>query len=208
MDWYEEEVRTLEAKVRQRPATARYIAFYGSSTIRLWSSLEADFPHWPVLNLGFGGSTLEACAHFFTRTVIPLKPRELLLYAGDNDLGDGKLPEHVLAAFRRLVQLWQTELPGTKLWFLSIKPSPSRWNLFERIRLANRLIQEEIASIPAAQYLDLVPRMLGSNGQPRRELFAADGLHLSPAGYRVWAEAVQAVLPPMAPPSSSTFTEH
>jgi hypothetical protein len=40
-----------------------------------------------VLNQAFGGSTLEACDHFFARQVLPVRPRSLLVYAGDNDLG-------------------------------------------------------------------------------------------------------------------------
>lgn len=36
--------------------------------------------------------------------------------------------------------------------------------------------------------------MLGSDGQPRMELFREDGLHLNAAGYRLWASAVRATL--------------
>ncbi len=38
-----------------------------------------------------------ACDYFFDRLVVPVHPRSLLLYAGDNDLGDGRSVEEVLA---------------------------------------------------------------------------------------------------------------
>ena len=47
-------------------------------------------------NQAFGGSTLEACAWFFERLVVPCYPRALVCYAGDNDLGDGRTPDQVL----------------------------------------------------------------------------------------------------------------
>jgi hypothetical protein len=69
MNWYEAEVTALEQTLRSSPLPKRVIAFYGSSSIRMWSTLAADFPDLPVINLGFGGSTLAACAYFFERLV-------------------------------------------------------------------------------------------------------------------------------------------
>ena len=81
MQWYEGEVRVLERACAGRFSGDRPPAFYGSSSIRLWDTLAEDFDP-RVLNLGFGGSTLEACDYFFARLVPPVKPRSLLLYAG------------------------------------------------------------------------------------------------------------------------------
>ena len=36
--------------------------------------------------------------------------------------------------------------------------------------------------------------MLDARGQPKRELFANDGLHLSERGYQVWREVVDSSL--------------
>jgi lysophospholipase L1-like esterase len=190
MDWYEAEVSALVSfHVEQPPIDGRVI-FYGSSSIRLWSSLVEDFPDLAVVNLGFGGSTLAACAHFFERVVVPCKPQAIVFYAGDNDLGDGLSPEQVLRSLQQLrqkVQRYRAELPFA---FISIKPSPARWPIRERIRRANQLAQEELATWPTAHYIDIFPQMLGTDGTPRPELFADDGLHLSAEGYRVWARVV------------------
>src|SRR5579862_5101331 len=74
------------------------VVFYGSSSIRLWSTLEGDFPLYSVLNRGFGGSTLAECAVVFDRIVAPCSPGTLIVYAGDNDLDQGHLPEMVLGS--------------------------------------------------------------------------------------------------------------
>src|SRR5579863_5577261 len=84
MDWYESEVQALERTSLSRVNGNHPPVFYGSSSIRLWDTLAEDFDP-RVLNLGFGGATLEACDYFFARLVPPVNPRSLLLYAGDND---------------------------------------------------------------------------------------------------------------------------
>ncbi len=186
MEWYEDEVRALEWTIRNHHSTLAPVAFYGGSSIRLWDSLDSDFPGVGTINLGFGGATLAACVWYFARLIVPCRPRSLVVYAGDNDLGDGRSPSDVLASFRQLADL-TTTLPGNpRLTILSIKPSPARWYLIESIREANRLIREEGARRPATSYVDIYTPMLDMNGEPRRELFVFDGLHLSAEGYRLW----------------------
>ena len=190
MEWYEDEVRHLEATIRDRPPPPASVAFYGSSSVRLWHTLAADFPGQNVVNLGFGGSTLAACAHFFHRLVPPVRPRAVVLYAGDNDLGDGRPPEDVLASFKSVAEQLRSALPGARLAFLAIKPSPARWHLQAAIERTNRLIAAEVANLANARYVDLHNPMLGADGRPQAGLYADDGLHLSPAGYRAWADII------------------
>jgi hypothetical protein len=52
---FESEVTALEAKLSQSPIASSPIVFYGSSSIRLWKSLQQDFSGYAVLNCGFGG---------------------------------------------------------------------------------------------------------------------------------------------------------
>jgi hypothetical protein len=102
----------MESHWRQFPPPSGAVVFYGSSSIRFWNSLPDDFPGLDVTNAGFGGSTMAACAHYAERLVVPLRPRSLLVYAGDNDLGDGRSPADVLSSFRALVAKLDRHLPG------------------------------------------------------------------------------------------------
>jgi lysophospholipase L1-like esterase len=184
MDCYESEVRALE---KCPPNKTCPVVFYGSSSIRLWPGLE----NAGIVNRGFGGSTLEACVYFFERLVAPLQPRSLVVYAGDNDLGDGRSPEQVLTWFQQLARKIERELPGVPFGFMSVKPSPARVAILDRIRRANNLIQREIDRHPAAYFIPVYDPMLDSQGRPRKDLFLADGLHLDAAGYRLWEQLLE-----------------
>ncbi len=178
MDWYEPEVQALERVAAHPPGAA---VFYGSSTIRMWDSLEQDFAGCPVINRGFGGATLAACVVFFERLVLPPKPASLVLYAGDNDIGDGVAPETVIASFLQLQEKVRQNLDGAAFTFISIKPSPARWHLADRIRAVNNRVRQE-----RVNFVDLYPYMLDSRGNPNPEFFLEDGLHMSAAGYKLW----------------------
>jgi len=186
MEWYEEEVCALERRLRESPPPAGPVVFYGSSSMRLWDSLADDFPGESVLNLAFGGSTLAACAWFFDRLVVPCRPRAIVCYAGDNDLGDGRSPEEVLAFFRDLLGRVAAGCPGVPFSMLAIKPSPSRWDLADRIRVTNEAMRRELSGRENSYFIDTFSAMLGSDGRPERSLFLEDGLHVSPEGYRIW----------------------
>jgi lysophospholipase L1-like esterase len=191
MQWYEPEIRALIKQLRERRPAARPAVFYGSSSIRMWTDLTADLGDNRILNVGFGGSTLAACVHFFERLVPPLQPGSVTVYAGDNDLGDGRKPEQVFQSFRTLAGLMDRLLPAVPFNFISIKPSPARENLRSFIEQTNELIRREIQRHSYACYIDVFSAMLDGDGQPRSELFLDDGLHLSRAGYKVWVQILQ-----------------
>jgi len=194
MEWYEPEVNALESHLRSQPPAPGSVAFYGSSSIRRWTTLAEDFPELPIVNLGFGGSTMQACAHFFDRLVAPIRPRSVVLYAGDNDIGDGHSPEAVMLSFGSILAKMRRQLDGTRIVCLAIKPSPARSALGEKILAANRMIAEALAAHPGGTFVDIHQHMLELNGQPRTSLFDEDGLHLSQDGYRLWASLLHAKL--------------
>ncbi|RNC68461.1 MAG: GDSL family lipase [Desulfuromonadales bacterium] len=186
MEWYEEEVRAMEQRLRETGPLAGQVVFYGSSSMRMWDTLAADFPGVDLLNVAFGGSTMAACAWFFERLVVPCRPRSLVCYAGDNDLGDGRTPEEVVASFREMLGKIDTYFPAIPFTLLSIKPSPARWHLADRIRETNGLLRRELQCRDNSYCIDLFPAMLGSDGLPDVSLFLEDGLHVSARGYLVW----------------------
>jgi lysophospholipase L1-like esterase len=192
LDWYEDEVRALEKRRETNPPPPDVVAFYGSSSIRLWGTLAEDFPEVPVINLGFGGSTLAACVNYFERLVVPCHPRVLLCYAGENDIGDGRAPDVIVGSFRELHGKVSTQLGTIPFAFLAIKPSPNRWNYIGRIRDVNNRIRHEISWRPQSLFIDVCTPMLDDHGNPRRELWSEDGIHMSREGYYVWWQVISA----------------
>jgi hypothetical protein len=101
----------LEAKLAQAPIASGPIVFYGSSSIRLWKSLQQDFSGYAVINCGFGGSRLTYCVRYANRLVIPRKPSAIVIYAGDNDLAAGTAPEKAFQSFKQLFAIFRTSYP-------------------------------------------------------------------------------------------------
>ncbi|MHA4896329.1 GDSL-type esterase/lipase family protein [Pedobacter sp. PWIIR3] len=191
MYWYEEEVQQLE-KAHLIDKTDPGIIFYGSSSIRLWNNLKGDFAERKVTNLGFGGSTLAACVWFFNRIMADYHPQAIVIYAGDNDLGDGRNPEEIFIFFQQLITLVEKKFGNLPCYFISLKPSQSRWHMADQFRYTNNLINSEIIKINDNwTFIDVFKRMLDRNGNPDPIFYDHDGLHLSEHGYRLWTEIIK-----------------
>jgi lysophospholipase L1-like esterase len=193
---WEWEIGRYERADRRHPPPRGTILFTGSSTIRLWHTLERDMAPLAVLNRGFGGAHLAHVTRYAARIVLPYEPAAIVLYAGDNDLGwwTGKDADSVLRDFDRFCALVRRELPGTRLYFISIKPSRLRNSQWPEQRRVNELVAERAASEAGLEYLDIATPMLAGRSRPARDLFRFDGLHLRPAGYEIWTEAIRPAL--------------
>ncbi len=171
------------------------VVFVGSSSIVKWKSLAEDFPGIKTINRGFGGSELADSVFYVERIALPYQPRVVVVYAGDNDLKAGKSPETVAADFQAFRTKIHAALPATRIVFIGIKPSPSRWDIRGKALKANALIAADCAADKKRlTFVDVWQPMLGPNGEPRPELYVADKLHMTPAGYAVWKPLVAPTL--------------
>jgi lysophospholipase L1-like esterase len=148
----------------------------------------------PVLNRGFGGSRMDDVLRYADRVVFRYNPRAIVLYEGDNDLQEGRTPARIAGDVAEFLSRVRLAEPLARVVCLSVKPSPSRWNLVDRIRQTNALLQAVVAQDTMATYVDVFTPMLGADGRPRPELFLADSLHMTPAGYAIWRDAVAPAL--------------
>ena len=170
------------------------VVFVGSSSIVRWPNLARDFPRHQVVNRGFGGSQLADSVRYADRIVIPYAPRTVVLYAGDNDLNAGKTPATVFADFQAFVAKIHAAHPKTRIVFIAVKPSPSRWKIKDLGLETNRLIADFCAKDDRLRYVDVWTPMLDAKGEPRADLFVKDMLHINDAGYAIWAPLVAAAL--------------
>jgi lysophospholipase L1-like esterase len=190
---WEKEVVAIEKRLKEHPPKAGGVVFAGSSSTRLWK-LDESFPGKGYVNVGFGGSEVRDSTHFAPRLITPHRPKAVVLYAGDNDVAAGRTPEQVAADFKGFVAAVRRDLPDCKVYFLAVKPSIARWKKLDDQKKANARVKAVCDADPKLGFIDIAPRMLGPDGQPLPELFAKDGLHLSPAGYARWSAAVAAAL--------------
>lgn len=189
-------IRRFEAQDRRHPPAPGAIVFTGSSSITFWETLARDMAPLPVLNRGFGGSKIGDAARYAERTILPYRPRAVVLYAGTNDIAWPRpaSAEQVCQGFMDFVRVVHADLPKLPVYFVSICPTPSRLRYEAIVREANRLIQVYTQADPCLHFIDLIPALLGPDGQPRRELFRSDRLHPSAQGYAAWTAVIKPVL--------------
>ena len=180
----------------RNPPPAGGVVFIGSSSISHWTQLAADFPNHPVVGRGLGGARLDDCTQLVDRLVLPYRPRAVVVYAGDNDLAEGATPDEVLNDYLKLVERIRSARPGTRVVFVSIKPSPARAALLPAMRSANTLIAAYARRDAELAYVDVFTPMLDADGHPQAALFDPDGLHLNAGGYALWQKALAPHLEP------------
>lgn len=183
---FAEQIEAYQEADREAPPPEGGVLFVGSSSIRMWSNLDEDFPEVTAINRGFGGSQFSDLLYYLEELVLTYRPRQIFVYEGDNDVAAGKSPEEIYEDYRTFVRRVRTELPDAQIGFIAIKPSPSRWELAPKMRAANRLIRRHTLWRADLEYVDVFTPMLASDGRPRPEIFQADELHMNRAGYRLW----------------------
>ena len=191
-DRWESAIRKFEDGDKAGPPLPNAVVFIGASSIVRWN-LADSFPELgpKAINRGFGGSLAADSTRYADRIVIPYKPRTVVFYAGDNDVEASHTPAQIAGDFAAFEQKVHAALPATEIIFISIKPSVRRWPWIEQIKGANALVRQYCATHPRLTFVDIVPQMLGADGMPRKELLVEDGLHMTPAGYKIWNDALR-----------------
>lgn len=191
---FEEEIQAFEAS----DATARYhsgsVLFTGSSSIRLWESLDEDMEDIPSINRGFGGSTLPEVNHYYDRIITKFDPSVIVLYCGENDIAAGRDPKNVIKDYRVFIKKTRSTLPNTQIIYLSMKPSPSRWHLWDKYEVANSAIQKITNRDKRQFFIDVSKVMLHVNGEPDPSIFVEDMLHMNKTGYEGWQRIIQPIV--------------
>lgn len=192
--WEKNIVKFEEQDKVNPPSKKNLIVFTGSSSIVYWKSLAEDFPGYNIINRGFGGSRASDLVLYTDRVISVYNPKQVFIYEGDNDISGGRKAEEVLKDFTTIFNQIRAKNKKTEIVFISIKPSPSRRKHIEEIKKANALIEEYIKEQRNAKYVDIYNPMLDVKGNMIPALYRADSLHLTPAGYKIWADAVRPVL--------------
>jgi lysophospholipase L1-like esterase len=171
------------------------IVCVGSSSMRGWTgTITKDLAPLTVIPRGFGGSNMNDALYFSDRIILKYKPRAIVLYEGDNDIALGISPEIILEKFQEFAEKINHDLPECRFYFLSVKPSPSRWKLWPLMQKANRLIAEICEKDSRLTYVDVASGMLNQDEKPRKEIFKDDMLHMKREGYIIWRNALRPVL--------------
>lgn len=201
---WERDIQVFEAYDRTNPPPMNAVLFTGASNIRLWRNVGEAFPGHKVLNRGFGGAEMSDLVEFAGRIVIPIHPKIVIIYAGDNDLADHKTPDRILADFQAFAQEVHAALPDTVIGCIAVKPSPSRARLVPQVKQTDALLESFCRTNANTIYIDDLTPMTSATGGPRPELFGKDGLHLNEKGRAIWISLIQPILDHYDPPKAKT----
>ena len=172
------------------------ILFVGSSSFRMWTNVQEDFPMQTIINRGFGGSSLADVIRYADQIIFPYQPGQIVIYCGENDLAssDTVSAQTVFDRFQQLFNAIRNQLPDVPVAFVSIKPSPSRAHLLQKMINANELIKIFLKKQTKAAYIDVFSAMIDEQGNPKPELFVDDRLHMNKKGYAIWLQIIEPYL--------------
>lgn len=173
------------------------LLFIGSSSFRLWTTVKEDFHNQNILNRAFGGATLEDVIYYQNDVVLKYNPKKIFLYCGENDIASSEkiTPEIVFERFKTLYESMRAKFPNTPIVNVSIKPSILRWSMKDRMISANVLIKNYLKDKPNAVFVDIWDKML-ENGEPMKDIFKEDNLHMNAKGYAIWVKEMNALVNP------------
>jgi lysophospholipase L1-like esterase len=172
------------------------ILFVGSSSFRKWTDVQDYFPGYTIINRGFGGSTLTDVIHYEKDIIFPYQPKQIVIYCGENDVAssDTITSAIVFERFRKLFADTRSKFPGISIIFISLKPSPSRWSMRDRMIAANKLIKDYLQKEKNAVFVNVWDSMLGKDGEPMKDIFLEDNLHMNAKGYAIWKKLIEPYL--------------
>ena len=190
-DKWEKEIAAFEAKDKETPPPKDGVVFAGSSSLKLWKTLEADFPEIPVINRGFGGSKMPDLTRYADRIIIPYKPRLVVVYTGGNDINSKKTPAELMESVVALDEKLRAALPDTIIVHVTLNPTIKRLAQEPQVREFNKLLAHYATGKPKTVFIDTYSKMIGADGQPQEKLLKVDKLHPSEEGYKQFAAALK-----------------
>jgi lysophospholipase L1-like esterase len=186
------DIQAFKQKDSAQPPAKHAILFVGSSSFTKWTDVQAYFPGYPVLNRGFGGSSLPDVIRYAGDIIFPYQPKQIVIYCGENDLAasDTVTAAMVVERFTSLFGMIRKSLGAVPVLFVSLKPSPSRSRLFPKMKEVNAQIKSFLLKNKKTAFADVYAKMLDANGEPMHDIFLDDKLHMNAKGYAIWKEVI------------------
>lgn len=169
------------------------ILFTGSSSIRMWSTINKDMLPYNVIQRGYGGAKLSDFVVYADRIIYPHQCQAIVIFIGNDIAGNDndKSPLEVSTLFRKTLYIIRRKFTDTPVFWISITPTPSRWHVWPEIREANEMIRKICENHRNTYYIDTEDSFLTTSGLPNNDLFIDDRLHLNADGYAVWTGIIK-----------------
>jgi hypothetical protein len=172
------------------------VVFIGSSSIKRWNTLAQDMYPMPIIQRGFNAAKLVDINQFLAQLVIPHNPKQVVIFAGVNDLAIAPVvtANEVFASFLQFVDIIHTQLQDCIIYFIAISPAPARWGIWPDAQEVNQKVKDYATQQQKVVFIETEFAFLNKNNKPRIPLFAKDGIHLNEDGYAIWKQLVSAAI--------------
>lgn len=191
-DWWKQR---HEACVERTKAADFDVAFLGDSITQGWEGAgkgqwEKDIAPLKAANFGFSGDRTE---HVLWRLnhgeLTEAKPKLIVIMIGTNNIGHGSSnPDQAAEGVRAIVSKLRAETPTSKVLILATFPRGAQPTDDQRMKVADMVTKYKSAADGKNVFLlDLGPKFLSQDGSLQPAIMP-DYLHLSPAGYQIWAD--------------------
>ncbi len=166
------------------------IVFLGNS-ITEGFDLEHYFPDALPINRGISGDHTDGLLERLEYSVISLKPSQLFILIGINDIGAGDPSSLILKNYYSLIEKLAETLPNSKIYIQSVLPTTQQWTNCpkDKIILINQKILEYCIKFKFT-WIDLHTKFVTNDGYLNNSL-TEDGLHLNDTGYALWAKVLR-----------------
>ena len=191
--FWEKDIQKFEQLDNSEKYPDDAILFAGSSSIRLWTSLDKDMAPYHIIQRGYGGAKLSDFVVYAGRIFDPHQCKAIVLFIANDITGTqlDKTPKEVAALFRNVLRTIRKMHPATPVFWIAITPTASRWKVWPEIQKANALIKEICDNQKNTYFIKTDFAFLNEKGVPNDELFRDDKLHLTEKGYAVWTEIIK-----------------
>ncbi len=192
-DKWEPEIAAFEKLDQTEKYPDQSILFVGSSSIRLWSTLEDQMAPYPVIQRGFGGSNSPAVAKYIQRIAYPHQFRAVVIFVANDITGSpGDLtPKESANTFKEIVKTIRAKYKKQPVFIVEITPSQSRWKQWPLIQQDNALLKSYCEKGKNLYFIETANSYLNEKGEPRNELFREDHLHQNAQGYLIWGKLIK-----------------
>lgn len=187
---FQGEVDALNAKEFNIDPGKEVVVFTGSSSIRMWKDVQDFYPDINAINTGFGGSHFSDLFQYLDELIFRFDPDKVFIYEGDNDVAGEKKPIQILLHAAMVYGAVKTKLPDAEIYFISPKPSISRWHLKDTYEETNSLLRDFCNANENLNYIDVWNPMLNGSGEPMSDIFIEDDLHMNAKGYQIWGKVI------------------
>jgi lysophospholipase L1-like esterase len=187
------DIQTFKKQDSAAFPTKNAILFVGSSSFTKWTDVQDYFPGYPIINRGFGGSSLPDLIRYVNHIIIPYHPKQIIIYCGENDIAgsdttvNGKV---VSNRFKQLFLLIKKQLPAAAIGYVSMKPSPGREKLWPEMIDGNSRIKKMLAKQKNTAFIDVYHSMFNKDGTVMKDIFIEDNLHMNAKGYAIWQKII------------------